>query len=109
MRLSQEALKRMIQEEVKKVREAPTSNMAEMVDRASAQIDMLLNDLLERFRDYEETYPEGALELFDDINELHDKINKLHDKYVKEEPVNTDAEEQRDREQNPERYLYDDD
>ena len=87
MRLSQEALKRMIQEEVKKVREAPTSDMGEMVDRASAQIDMLLNDLLERFRDYEETYPEGALELFD-------KINKLHDKYVKEEPVNRDDLEQ---------------
>jgi len=102
MKIAQSTLRKVIQEEIEKVREAPTSDMGEMVDRASAQIDMLLKGLLARFRDYEETYPEGALELFDDINELHDK-------YVKEEPVNTDAEEQRDREQRPERYLYDDD
>ncbi len=80
------------------VREAPTSDMGEMVDRASAQVDLLLA----RFMEYAETHPESALEMYEEIN-------KLYKEYVEEERVDTDAEEQRDREINPDRYRYDDD
>ena len=98
MKITHTILRKIIQEEIAKVNEEPTSDMGEMVDRASAQVDLLLA----RFMEYAETHPESALEMYEEIN-------KLYKEYVKEEPVNTDAEEQRDREQRPERYRYDDD
>ena len=104
MKIAQSTLRKVIQEEIEKVREAPTSDMAELVNRASAQIDMLLNDLLARFRG-----DEGVPSLHGDALQLFDDIKKLHDEYIKVKPVNRDDLEQIKREQEPERYRYEDD
>ena len=81
MKITQSTLRKVIQEEIEKVREAPTSDMGEMVDRASAQVDLLLA----RFMKYAEAHPEIALEMFDEIK-------KLHDEYVKKEEPQGDED-----------------
>ena len=71
MKLTQSTLKKIIQEEVAKLREEPTSDVEELHNRAMDQLDGVMNRLENAIRDMP---AEEALDAFNTLTKMEEEL-----------------------------------
>jgi hypothetical protein len=74
MKIAQSTLRKVIQEEIEKVREAPTSDMEELHNRAMDQLDGVMNRLENAIRDMSAA---EALDAFNTLTKMEKKLTTV--------------------------------